>query len=1064
MDFAVFAAAITGILRLIAIAATQIHNQNHQVFYEQSVHLCQHHPVSSLHCMSVMKRRNNRRGKRGGRTRSRDFRKIGVVLSNHSSIDYPHPLSSCRPRFLTPIKCVPASACEFKPKNPFNKINLLLLNLQSAGNKCHILNDLVRDSRADFIFFTETWLTSGDEVRINTITPPNYNPLSFPRSSGSVGYGGILILLKKCFLNPKSKQIFDFDTFECSRLQVNINNNLLTFFCVYRPPPSEKNRYTPAGFISDFENFLDSYVPQSSKTIIVGDINLHFDCPHETYVKKMLSILDTRSLKQIVNLPTQRKGHILDWIITNDTSLFTKLDVTDKAVSDHFVITSQLSIDRPEIKKRVINSRNIKAIDKEQFSFDLFNHNLDILSHSQDKASYYYSSLQQLIGRHAPIRSRTVTDRPSAPWLTNDIKAAKTERRRAERRWRKTGLPVHKAIFKNFHLKVQNCIVNAKHFYYNNLISNSSSSKSLFRIVSSFYGKTKSCILPTGATLCDIANTFSDYFIQKVSQIRNQLDSYNVTMPIFDPFNGNLRMSVFKPVTPAFVKNIILSSAPKSCDLDPIPSSLLICHIDSIIGSITDIINVSLSTGEVPSSFKHALVSPLLKKANLDPEILKNYRPVSNLSFISKILEKVVCHQINEHLYSNDLLERNQSAYRKKHNTETAILKIFNDLLMASDDKLISILVLLDLSAAFDTIDHRILLNRLNETFGFDGVVLKWFKSYLFNRTQSVIIDGSTSSPQTIQFGVPQGSVLGPILYTLYTTPLGSLIRSHNIDFHMYADDTQLYLSAAPTDLPMLVDKIEKCLLDVKDWMLINKLKLNDDKTEAILINPKSFTVDISCIRIGTEEINFNESAKNLGVIFDKDLNLSNHISNLCKNVYLEIRRLRHMSTFVDESSLKTLASSFILSRLDYCNSIFKNLPKCQLDKLQKLQNYAARVVMKKTMREHVTPMLKHLHWLPVHARIDYKIAVIIYKCINNLAPSYLSHIVEPYVPSRNLRSSNLNLIKQHKSKFKTLGDRALKIHASSVWNSLPLNIKNSSSLDIFKNNLKTHLFSLNYS
>ena len=280
----------------------------------------------------------------------------------------------------------------------------------------------------------------------------------------------------------------------------------------------------------------------------------------------------------------------------------------------------------------------------------------------------------------------------------------------------------------------------------------------------------------------------------------------------------------------------------------------------------------------------------------------------------------------------------------------------------------------------------------------------------------------------------------------------------------MYADDTQLYLSAAPTDLPMLVDKIEKCLLDVKDWMLINKLKLNDDKTEAILINPKSFTVDISCIRIGTEEINFNESAKNLGVIFDKDLNLSNHISNLCKNVYLEIRRLRHMSTFVDESSLKTLASSFILSRLDYCNSIFKNLPKCQLDKLQKLQNYAARVVMKKTMREHVTPMLKHLHWLPVHARIDYKIAVIIYKCINNLAPSYLAHIVEPYVPSRNLRSSNLNLIKQHKSKFKTLGDRALKIHASSVWNSLPLNIKNSSSLDIFKNNLKTHLFSLNYS
>ena len=240
-------------------------------------------------------------------------------------------------------------------------------------------------------------------------------------------------------------------------------------------------------------------------------------------------------------------------------------------------------------------------------------------------------------------------------------------------------------------------------------------------------------------------------------------------MPNFDPFIGNLRMSIFEPVTPAFVKNIILSSPPKSCDLDPIPSSLLTCHIDSIIESITEIINVSLCTGEVPSSFKHALVSPLLKKSDLDPEILKNYRPVSNLSFISKILEKVVCHQINEHLHFNDLLECNQSAYRKKHNTETAILKIFNDLLMAADNKNISILVLLDLSAAFDTIDHRILLKRLKETFGFDGIVLKWFESYLCNRTQSVNINGSTSSPQTIQFGVPpRFSFRAHFIYFIY--------------------------------------------------------------------------------------------------------------------------------------------------------------------------------------------------------------------------------------------------------------------------------------------------------
>ena len=186
---------------------------------------------------------------------------------------------------------------------------------------------------------------------------------------------------------------------------------------------------------------------------------------------------------------------------------------------------------------------------------------------------------------------------------------------------------------------------------------------------------------------------------------------------------------------------------------------------------------------------------------------------------------------------------------------------------------------------------------------------------------------------------------------------------------------------------------------------------------------------------------------------------MSQHISYLSRAVYLEIRRLRHMSNFVSESSLKTLASSFILSRLDYCNALFKNLPKYQICNLQKLQNHAAKVIFKKSIRDHATPLLFKLHWLPVTARIDYKIALVVFKCLNNLSPLYMSDLITKYSPSRSLRSSNSNIIVTKSAKYKKYGERAISVNATEVWNSLPLELKNCTCIESFKRNLKTYLF-----
>ena len=243
--------------------------------------------------------------------------------------------------------------------------------------------------------------------------------------------------------------------------------------------------------------------------------------------------------------------------------------------------------------------------------------------------------------------------------------------------------------------------------------------------------------------------------------------------------------------------------------------------------------------------------------------------------------------------------------------------------------------------------------------------------------------------------------------------------------------------------------------------MLMNKLKLNEEKTEIILCNPKKFDIHISSLKFGDEVVNFSNSGKNLGVVFDEKLNMNEHITSVSKTVYSEIRRLKQVRNFItSKSSLQKLASSFILSRLDYCNSLFSNLPDKELNKLQKLQNYAARVILKKPIREHAKPLLRDLHWLPINARVDYKICVLIFKCLNGLAPAYLSNLVSIYKPSRNLRSSKAFLLTPVPSNFVRLGDRAFSVYAPKIWKKIPNYMKNCKSLETFKRKLKTYFLS----
>ena len=290
---------------------------------------------------------------------------------------------------------------------------------------------------------------------------------------------------------------------------------------------------------------------------------------------------------------------------------------------------------------------------------------------------------------------------------------------------------------------------------------------------------------------------------------------------------------------------------------------------DSLLPVITDTVNLSLNTAIVPTAFKEAVVDPILKNDSLHHEVCRNFRPILNLSFISKATEKVVAVHLNHHLEDASLHEIFQSAYKKGHSTETALTRIPNDILHATDDGGCVILVLLDLSAAFDTVDHDILITRLKHHFGITGKALGWIQSYLSGRTQFVKIGTERSWSRNLFCGVPQGSVLGPILYSMYTSPITDIISKHNMNHHFYADDSQIYLSFKPSAAGEPTTsklRIESCIHDVNNWMSANKLMLNHDKTELLVLHARHRPQPpLESILVCSDVIYSSNSAKNIG-------------------------------------------------------------------------------------------------------------------------------------------------------------------------------------------------------
>ncbi|CAB4017696.1 Hypothetical predicted protein, partial [Paramuricea clavata] len=498
----------------------------------------------------------------------------------------------------------------------------------------------------------------------------------------------------------------------------------------------------------------------------------------------------------------------------------------DRFISDHASVICDLLPAKPVMSIKRVSYRKLKCVNMTSLNQDLAatalcptcrGEQTNLLPDDVDALTRDYNeTLSSRTNCHAPLKTKSVRARASAPWYNGEINAAKRLRRKAERIWRKRKLLSDFNQFKVTRNRVTYLMNEARRTFYTNFIKkNSHNQEKLFRAVNKLL----------------------------ISRIRSDIDAMVVDSSVSDlvpddrVVNKDIALNSFRCLTENEVQDLIQASAKKSCALDPMPTSLVI-RLTPLRPVITHIINSSLLTGHFPDKWKEALVKPLIKKKGPDA-LFTNLRPISNLQYISKLTERAVYDQTYHHMMTHELFLLLQSAFRKGHSTETALLRVQNDILMNIDRQQVTLLVLLDLSAAFDTVDRGILLHRMETSLGITGTVLDRFISYLTNRSQRVVFGEGQSKSFQLPYSVPQGSCLGPLLFTVYSSKLFDIIKKYLPTVQAFADDTQLYLSFQPnsrTSEAEAIEAMELCIKALRAWMITDKMKLNDDKTEFMLL------------------------------------------------------------------------------------------------------------------------------------------------------------------------------------------------------------------------------------
>ena len=914
-----------------------------------------------------------------------------------------------------------------------------ILNIQSLKPKLLELYGCMHHGRYDIMCLTETWLKPATPNRLLTL--PGYHLHRTDRPDRR-GYGGVALAARDG-ISVSPIKIGTTGDHSGSKLEtlwtlVKPDSKRQFIMCtVYRPPRRNVGDIGAdfADLEAQFQRVIIDY--PRLKVFLCGDLNCDWLKAASDPSRRALSDFTTMySLSQCVSSSTYSTGSLLDVFITNCMDVVRYCTTKFCHFSPHRFVRVIVNIPRFRPRPTTVRSRCFRRVDPELIIPDVLRADWRNVYYSPSvtlKWDYFLATFMPIIDAHAPLRNVKIRN-PRAPVISE---ATKTLIRR-----RRAALAAHghqSTVYKEANRAVRAAIRRDNRDDVARRIREDGRG-SMWRHIGSYVsGKRGVRVLPDAT-----ADDLNQFFVGVGPRVAGEVRSMGATpeLPCRMPRVGACAF-VLTPLSLSQLRAVVFGvKCSSACGDDGVTIEMFRVCFDAVGEVLLHLVNSSIIQSEVPQSWKHSLVHPILKSG--DPTNPSNYRPISIVPVIAKVVERAVHQQLYTYLSVNHLLSPNQHGFRPRHSTETALTSISDHILSAADQGEVSLLCLLDLSKCFDVIDHAKLLSKLS----LHGIDTSWFSAYLRNHTQSVSLTDSlgavkTSLPLPNSIGVFQGSSLGPLLYCVFANDLS--LFAEDAVVVQYADDTQILVSGKKSEIQKVVSRMERALCSLDNWFRANGLKVNAAKTQLMLLgSPQNLrTVNDVNVKFRDQHLVPISEAKNLGLTFDRSLSWDRHVSIVTQRCFGVLTGLSHLRGHLPTAVLSALINALVFSQIRYCISVYGNGKKDNFRRIQKIINYAARVLFGRRKYDHVSDLLERLGWLGAEGMATYHTVCLTHKVRRCGEPEQLaaglSTVAETRTAERCTRQDNLLSVPRSRTE---MGRRRFACRGPTLYNALPRDLQ----------------------
>jgi exonuclease III len=947
---------------------------------------------------------------------------------------------------------------EIKDKLANTSISLMHLNIRSLPKNLNDFSSLLDTSTIDFnlIALSETWLHQ-DNADSYGLKGFKHEYLTRKDKKG----GGVSIFIKDS-LNYKSRTDLNYMSNSTEMLWIeleaaSINNPTnLILGVIYRVPGTD---------VSEFNNILSDTLTKISNEnkscLHTGDYNINLlnaetHLPTSQFVENNF----TNSFLPNINRPTRitsSTASLIDNIFTNFTDtpdIYSAIIISD--LSDHFPVIflrfnqAKCNHDEYITYRSNSNANKVKFTKKlEELDFKPILEDLD----TQRSYTTFHQNLTSIYNASFPIKKMKIGYTTKLSWLTLGLRKSISLKHKLHILYLKTPSSENLCKYKKFKNKLGHVLKVAERLHYQTeLVKHCNNMRKSWATIKDIINKNKKKThkitkLTINGNPVDDSQEIADNFCKFFTNIGPILDS-KIPKTNIDPINfipKNYTINLFlQPVTSIEIDKIVDNL--KNCALgwDQFPSAIFKENKNILSPILTHIINLSFSQGIFPSELKIGNIIPIFKAG--DSDSIGNYRPVSLLSTVSKVFERAFYKRLASFMTTQKILYELQFGFREKHSTQMAIIKLLDDIIYSLNRGEYAAGIFLDFSKAFDTVNHNILLKKLDH-YGVRGIPNNWVRSYLTNRTQFCTYDGKSSNTSNITCGVPQGSILGPLLFLIYVNDLGHIFNTAKAI--IFADDTNLISKAS--SLETLEQSINKEIPTLVSWLHTNRLSLNLKKTHIMLFGQKNkkTTTNIN-IFIGGVKIDTVQHTKFLGIILDSALNWKNHIAHISTKIAKSIGIISRARQLLNPAILRQLYYSFLYPYLTYCLIIWGSATESTLLPIFRLQKRAIRLIKNLRRRDSTLPTCHKLKILRLPELYNYLVLLWMYDYKSGLLPSTFDHFYQTNSNVHSYPTRRAEQLRPPQARTK-LAQTFIRTHGALIWNKYSSELNIQLSKNIFK-------------